>query len=186
MQWYRRLPLLGITLIVGCGSQEPTSSSTQWNLQRPVVVSPQHPIKLPPSDLRPDCPNPAVRLAASIANRTSDFTGIIHIDVDLHNWGRQSFRSHPKQQSLQIYENERLLLNRPFNRLEPGETLTVTVPRTWNTSIEFPPSYRAMIQYDPDIVIDGNPANDDCRLRDNQRTITGESINRLFRQAAAP
>lgn len=37
---------------------------------------------------------------------------------------------------------------------------------------EFPASYRAHLAFDPDIRIDGNPQNDDCRSSNNTASIT--------------
>jgi hypothetical protein len=45
---------------------------------------------------------------------------------------------------------------------------------------EFPPSYRLVIAYDPDISNDGNPANDDCNGRNNVQSVTSAQINSLF------
>jgi hypothetical protein len=72
-----------------------------------------------------------------------------------------------------------------FVNLAPGATETVAYERAWNSSSpsegEFPPSYRLLITYDPDIYMDGNPENDDCDLSNNQMDRSGTGINELFR-----
>ena len=57
--------------------------------------------------------------------------------------------------------------------------------RPWDTRAAegtAPPSYKAMIVYDPDIRTDGNPKNDDIYLKDNQLQLPGARINELFRR----
>lgn len=51
----------------------------------------------------------------------------------------------------------------------------------WRTDQKFPPAYRFMIVFDPDILIDGNTANDDCTVKNNFTTITGAEINSIIR-----
>ena len=57
--------------------------------------------------------------------------------------------------------------------------------REWNSSSptegEFPPDYIVKISYDPDILIDGNPDNDDCNPGNNEVTRSGAGINTLLR-----
>ncbi len=45
-----------------------------------------------------------------------------------------------------------------------------------------PPDFKAMILYDPDIRLDGNPKNDDLNSRNNQLQVPGTRINDLFRR----
>ncbi|MCS7021256.1 MAG: hypothetical protein NZU63_05450 [Gemmataceae bacterium] len=79
----------------------------------------------------------------------------------------------------------RLVARLPFERLNQGQELRVRVIRTWDASSpaegEFPPSYRLVIAYDPDIRLDGNPHNDDVDLHNNTLERSGDAINRLFR-----
>ncbi len=56
--------------------------------------------------------------------------------------------------------------------------------RPWNMSPpaegEFPPSYVLEIGYNPDIRIDGNPNNDDCRLGSNRLERSGAQMRTLL------
>lgn len=45
---------------------------------------------------------------------------------------------------------------------------------------EFPPNYRTIIVYDPDIRMDGNPNNDDYNVGNKDRSRSGTGINDLF------
>ena len=43
--------------------------------------------------------------------------------------------------------------------------VNVSFEAVWSSFLsEFPPSYRVLISYDPDIFIDGNDFNDDCSI----------------------
>lgn len=65
------------------------------------------------------------------------------------------------------------------------QAVTVMFERPWNISSpaegEFPPSYMLEIGYDPDIRIDGNPNNDDCRLGNNRLERSGAEVRAPFR-----
>ncbi len=71
-----------------------------------------------------------------------------------------------------------------FTTLGAGETLTISYTRTWNASSpaegEFPPDYRILISYDPDLLIDGNDDNDDDNVSNDELTRSGQGINQLF------
>jgi hypothetical protein len=47
--------------------------------------------------------------------------------------------------------------------------------------MEFAPSFIARISYDPDITMDGNKQNDDCRNDNNSRTISADTVSALLR-----
>lgn len=76
------------------------------------------------------------------------------------------------------------MARREFTSLASGATTTVHFQRAWDASSpaegEFPPTYKLVISYDPDIFIDGNPKNDDCTQRNNQLVRSGQAINELF------
>lgn len=103
------------------------------------------------------------------------------------------FVSGSGQQAILLYErslgtppgnpgNEVARVN--FTTLGAGETLTISYTRTWNASSpaegEFPPDYRIVISYDPDLLIDGNEDNDDDNFANNELTRNGLGINQLF------
>ena len=71
-----------------------------------------------------------------------------------------------------------------FEDLAAGGEITVSFERAWDASSpaegEFPPTYTLRISFDPDIFIDGNEQNDDCRTSNNRLERSGSGINDLF------
>lgn len=150
----------------GSISQEPVSQPTQ------------------PPDLA------AQSINFDLIEQTSEFAGRVQITGTVENVGQGIFRSTPEQQEVQLYEvipgaSPNLVASQPIPNLSPGETTEVTYLRDWNSSSpsegEFPPSYRLVIVYDPDIQQDNNPQNDDPNSRNNQQQRSGADINALFR-----
>lgn len=131
------------------------------------------------------CPDPAThQIDFQIIRRVTQFRGRIRVTGVVHNVGRATYNSNPRQQSILLYESSRLVAQRQFQNLTPGQEVRVTFVRDWDASSpaegEFPPTYKLMIGYDPDIAIDGNPRNDDCNLSNNRRQRSGADINALF------
>lgn len=134
-----------------------------------------------PSDCLPGQPNPAVdRIDFELLETTSPTEGAVLITGVVVNAGTGLFDSSAGQQSVQLYEGVTLLATADFEDLAPGETVTVAAEVDWSTTNEFPPTYRVVIVYDPDIYIDGNDANDDCATSDNALSRDGADINDLF------
>ena len=52
--------------------------------------------------------------------------------------------------------------------------------RAWDTAIEFQPSYRASILFDPDILLDSNKKNDDVNPKNNSAFTSYTAVNALF------
>jgi hypothetical protein len=129
------------------------------------------------------CPDPAAQRIdisrASTANRRVTITGV------MRNLGG-GYETRPNQQQITLYETRagvpggRVVASAPFGNLTPGQEVRVNYSVIWNSGQEFPPSYKLMISYDPDILIDANTRNDDCRNNNNEVTRNGEDINRLF------
>lgn len=136
------------------------------------------------------CPDPAAaRIDFSIVSLTSQFAGVVRIAGVVRNIGAASYESGPTQQSVLLYEvpiggTAVLKANQAFQNLAPGAEVTVTYERNWDSSSpaegEFPPDYRIILTYDPDIYMDGNPMNDDCNGGNNDLTRSGAGINALF------
>ncbi len=124
--------------------------------------------------------------------KDDDFTGTATITGTVTNIGDANFNSSNGQQAIHLYQRN---LGAPapgdlvgtinFTTLAAGETLTIDYSRPWNSSSpaegEFPPDYQIVIDYDPDIFIDGNNNNDDENLTNNDLTVSGSEINDLFR-----
>lgn len=106
----------------------------------------------------------------------------------VENRGRGDYTSSPGQQ---VVEVDRLSQGSGSARVEnisfgsvpagSGRTEATHDVGRWRISQEFPPSYRFRIAFDPDIGSDGNTANDDCTIKNNSTTITGEDINSIIR-----
>ena len=133
----------------------------------------------------------ATSIIFSIVN-DDDFTGTATITGTITNIGDENFSSSNGQQIINLYQRN---LGAPapgdlvgiveFTNLNASETLTIEYARPWNSSSpaegEFPPDYQIVLSYDPDIFIDGNDANNDLDLTNNELTVSGSGINDLFR-----
>lgn len=137
------------------------------------------------------CPDPAAKtLDFEIVSRTGDFRGRVRIVGVVKNLGRAAYESGPNQQSVQLWEDvqgaseRQPVASQAFQDLAPNQEVRVSYERDWNASSpaegEFPPSYILMISYDPDIQMDGNEANDDCRAGNNRKERSGMDINAMF------
>lgn len=139
-----------------------------------------------PQDCLEGQPNPAVTaIDFTLVSQESDSSGTVRITGTAENLGSGTFNSSAGQQSLQIWAGPSLtsltlLASQDFEDLAPGEQVMVTFDVDWNTSMEFPPIYRVILSYDPDIYIDGNDQNDDCATSDNALQRDGSEINDLF------
>jgi hypothetical protein len=133
----------------------------------------------------PSCPDPlADSIQLRLLSQTTPFQGRVRITGIVRNDGAV-FDSNAGQQSAALYEEvpgvgSRRVSLREFEDLAPGESISLSYEREWDTAIEFQPSYRLEISYDPDIFIDGNPRNDDCDQDNNQLERSGEDVNALF------
>ncbi len=161
----------------------PASAET---LIRPVDKLQTPRIKVPIIVKPIKCPNPAAHsINFQIVRKTSQFRGRVWITGVVKNAGLANYESSPNQQGMYLYEGSKLVAKRNFQNLTPGQEVSISYYRNWNASSpsegEFPPNYKLMIGYDPDISMDGNPKNDDCNGGDNQITRSGSGVNALFR-----
>lgn len=138
------------------------------------------------------CPDPAAQeIRFEIVRKTSQFDGRVRITGIIKNVGAKAFTSGPNQAAIHLYQmpagatsGGTLVAQRNFQNLAPGATLSVSYERDWHSSSpnegEFPPTYRLLITYDPDIYMDGNEDNDDCNQNNNTKDRSGSGINDLF------
>lgn len=127
------------------------------------------------------CVNPRAReIRFELVERTDAFSGRVRITAIFENAGSEDFVSSAGQQRVELYEGGTLVASRRFKRLAAGATISLSYERSWWTSTEFPPSFRARISYDPDIYIDGNDRNDDCESGDNEVERSGYEVNEIF------
>lgn len=144
------------------------------------------PAEFKPGLLRPVklCPDPAAHaINFHIVNRFSTFSGKVRITGVIKNVSTKAFSGGGGMAYL--YEGSTLRKTKSFSDLAPGATLSLFFERNWRSSSpnegEFPPMYKLMIQYDPDILKDNNKNNDDCTLTNNKKERSGMGINDLFR-----
>lgn len=157
----------------------------------PPVALPKPLPALPPG--AGTCPDPALRgLTFKIVERTPAHrvSGRVSLIATVENVGKAEYRSRPNQQIVELYEtvpgrSPRRVAAREFTNLAPGQRIDLVWTRVWNAASpaegEFPPTYEARISYDPDIRIDGNPANDECNATNNVARLNGKSINEALR-----
>lgn len=138
------------------------------------------------------CPDPAAHeIRFQIVRSYTQFRKRIRITGIVKNVGKQAFVSGPNQASAQLYEiplgaaSGRMVAQRAFQNLAPGATISVSYERDWNSSSpsegEFPPNYKLIITYDPDIYMDANKQNDDCGRNNNTKQRSGTDINAMIR-----
>lgn len=131
----------------------------------------------------------AQRLEFEIIDRITRTRGEVQIRGYVRNVGNLEYRSSAGQQAALLYEiplggRPILVATMPFVNLGPGQETEVSFTRSWDSSSpnegEFPPDYRLVISYDPDILLDGTPFNNDEAAANNSRTRSGSAINDLF------
>ncbi|HKK77639.1 MAG TPA: hypothetical protein VJ953_21345 [Saprospiraceae bacterium] len=136
---------------------------------------------------QPNCPDLAAYEIQVTKVSGGTYSGRIKISGIIKNVGKKHFVSGTNQATAYLYEvypggRKRLLRSMSLRNIPSNRTQTMpAVYKNWYTGNEFPPSYRLVIGYDPDIRLDGNPRNDDCVHRNNQKEVDGTQIHRIFR-----
>lgn len=134
-------------------------------------------------------PDLAASISFRIVTRTTRFRGIVRITGAVKNAGTGDYVSGPNQQVFSLYEHvpggqRRLVASRMFHNVRVGSRISLAYERPWDSSSpaegEFPPAYIAEISFDPDILLDSNPKNDDSNASNNSATRSGTAINDLF------
>ncbi len=139
---------------------------------------------------------PSIDLKADEINFSVDpitsFAGNATITGTVLNVG-DDFRSGAGQQIIRLYERSlgtptdqpgQEVARLEFTSLDAGETLEVSFTRPWDSSSpaegEFAPEYILIIDYDPDLPIDGNVHNNDSNNANNRLLVSGHVINSMF------
>lgn len=119
-----------------------------------------------------------------LERRIDQFKGMVKVTATVKNVGLQPYESRARQQALHLYQDGHLVATKPFVNLNVGQAVSVSFVRRWSISSpaegEFPPTYKAEIGYDPDILQDANPRNDDCNPKNNSVSRSGSEIAQLF------
>lgn len=143
---------------------------------RPIVKPPIYSCGIDPA---------AARIDFQIVERTTQFRGRVRVTATVKNVGHLAYVSRTGQQTALLYSDRTLVARRDFVNLAVGQAFTFSYDRNWDSSSpsegEFPPNYRLIVTYDPDIYLDANPQNDDCSNANNDRTRSGADINGMLR-----
>lgn len=90
------------------------------------------------------------------------------VTIKVVNGSSADYVSGAGQQALVISRNGRSQ-HVPFSTVRRGKQV---VWRETLSAIQHPVTYSAAISFDPDIFVDGNPHNDDCRRSNNRAVLT--------------
>lgn len=124
------------------------------------------------------------KINLSIVSRKDNYRGRVKMEVVVKNVGRRNYTTGAEQQVAILYENtpgagSRAVATKAFGNVAVNGTVKFSYYKDWQTSDEFPPTYTAVIVFDPDIYIDGNDNNDDSNASNNKKTVEGAQINSL-------
>lgn len=164
-------------------------AQAQYTFNPRVKVQPQVKInKYPqfnPNLLQRNCPDLAAFDIKFQQLSGNQHRGTVRITGVVKNVGKQHFVSGARQAYAYLYEvsltgRATLKARREIRNLSAGSTINIGFSRNWYAGNEFPPNYRLVISYDPDIKLDSNSRNDDCYTANNQKTRPGTDIHRLF------
>jgi hypothetical protein len=119
---------------------------------------------------RPSCPNPAVTDLQIQTQNLADGYVKVTVKATVKNIGGKAYSSNPGQQALFLYKNGTYVAKKDFEDLAVGISFSMTYSYTAKrTVVAQTVSFKAQINYDPDIRMDGNTGNDDCKSADNSK-----------------
>lgn len=123
------------------------------------------------------------KIDLSIVSKKDNYRGKIKMEVVVKNVGRRNYTTGAEQQVAILYENtgagSRVVATQSFGNSAINGFVKFSYITDWQTSDEFPPSYTAVIVFEPDIYIDGNDNNDDSNASNNRKSVEGSQINNL-------
>lgn len=146
--------------------------------------------KLPGGAVTPKAPiqrigcavDPAVEpLRVLHPRKQPDGTYVFWLQASLKNLGTSAFSAAAGQAQYTLRMGNRVLHTRNLTNLAAGAR--VDAGKTiggWRLSDEFPPDFSLEIVYGPDIRLDNNPQNDDCRMNNNKKTLSGAEVLRVL------
>lgn len=119
---------------------------------------------------RPSCPNPSVTNLQVQAENLTDGYVKITVKATVKNVGGKAYSSNQGQQALYLYKNGVYVAMKDFEDLAVGASFMMTYSYTVKRTVSVQTlNFKAQINYDPDISMDGNTGNDDCKLADNSK-----------------
>ncbi|GAB5550539.1 MAG: hypothetical protein Sapg2KO_01300 [Saprospiraceae bacterium] len=166
------------------------AAQAQFIYKPKVKVQPKHTIKtypkINPNLLQRNCPDLAAVELRVQKTSGNQHRGVVRITGVVKNVGKQHFVSGGGQAYAYLYEvsltgRSTLKARRQITNLSAGRSFSLGFSKNWYAGNEFPPNYKLVISYDPDIKLDSNPRNDDCNSANNQMTRTGHEVTQLFR-----
>jgi hypothetical protein len=175
----------------GSGLTQPQISPDAARQMQPGIRTPgaTPTPRVPPGGFHAGCAiDPAAEPMRAIHVRrdTRNNTYLFWLSAVVKNVGTEAYEGGAGQAQATLREGNRVIVTRSFTRLAPGQTISMGTTITgWRTSDEFPPDYTLEISYGPDIRIDGNPKNDDCRMNNNKTVLSGQQILNVIRTFAA-
>ena len=129
-------------------------------------------------ELTAACPDPAaVAIQASVVAAAPDLSwaDVALTGVVRNNGG--AYASGANQQVALLQTTAGATLGQAnFPILAPGQSVNIGSTIRVASGDEFLPDVQLQISYDPDIFIDGNTANDDCRMGNNQTVLTAAQL----------
>lgn len=100
----------------------------------------------------------------------------MRVTVTVKNLGLMNYESGSNQQNVQLWEeysntNRKMVKLFPFQNLNANASFSFSYERpAFKPSDEFPPQYKVIIVYEPDILSDNNTKNDDSKASNNSMT----------------
>ncbi len=134
----------------------------------------------------------AVDLKVKVLSKTNDYSGRIRLIGTVKNVGKLPYQSKPNQQMVYIYQTDaagnvtKTLAKKNVSAakkviIKPGqEILLLQADMNWSHQ-EFGPGYKISIVFDPDIAADGNTANDDQNSANNEKYLSHQAIDKIFK-----
>jgi len=123
------------------------------------------------------CPDPAItRIWADRVVKNSNGTYSFVLHGDIKNIGTAPYRSGQRQQIVKMFQGKTYYWGLDFGNLNRGGVFHFSQSVTNVPGGEFVTPYSLSIVYDPDILRDGNPNNDDCNLHNNSRVLNERQV----------
>lgn len=158
-------------------------SSIAWGAPAPPPHQTVPPVKPGVPPIQRTCPDPAVVYLMSRVVVEQPGGGQIELTGQVVNRGNAPFVSRPGQAEAQILvsraagEAPLVLARQALVNLQVGHGGSIQFRRFWPRNVQFPPTFSLVISYDPDILQDGDPKNDDCSQANNRIDLAGSVID---------
>lgn len=111
-------------------------------------------------------------ITPSLYRKTGIGTGRVKFKVTMKNYGKKAYKGKAVLVLYSVIGSRRTEIGRrTISSFAPGRSYDMVVYKTI-TSIEFPPSYEAVIQIDK--------GGNDCNRANNSKKISGHVVNDLF------